>query len=434
MSTSVGLCPRLVRHRLAVQEGITVDSTQVDANLTDFPLLIDITDTDLDSDAQPNGDDILFTADDGTTKLDHEIESYSAGDLIAWVRVPSLSSSTDTVIYIYYGNATATNQENPTGVWDSSYVMVQHLEETSGTHNDSTSYGNDGSPQGSLNQNVDGKIGKADEFDGIDDSVSVSNSTSLQLNDHSMELWVKRGETGTGESMIIERRGSSIEANYFVSMNKHGNQELFPGFSDGTGWYSFDSNSGVMGDTNWHHIVYTFDSTSDTQKVYVDGVEEGSNTGVSVTPVTGGSQTLRIGQRYDGTTSFDGIIDEVRVSSSARSSGWVSASYANQNSPGTFYNVGNEQNSDGPLVSNEAPADLASTVPITLTQLSFDLKDYQSDLMDYSVTTSPDIGSDSASGVSDGNYTVSVSGLNYDTTYTWYVDVTDGTNVTHLRI
>ena len=39
----------------------------------------------------------------------------------------SLSNSADTVVYAYYGNAVATNQQNPTGVWDSNYKGVWHF-------------------------------------------------------------------------------------------------------------------------------------------------------------------------------------------------------------------------------------------------------------------------------------------------------------------
>ena len=87
--------------------------------------------------------DIFFTGDDGTTKLDHELVTYSAGDLIAWVRVPSLSSSVDTVVYMYYGNATPPANLDAAGVWDANYVIVQHLDENSGTHFDATGYLND---------------------------------------------------------------------------------------------------------------------------------------------------------------------------------------------------------------------------------------------------------------------------------------------------
>lgn len=67
-----------------------------------------------------NGGDILFTAGDGTTKLSHEIELYSNvnGDLVAWVKVPAVSSTTNTTIYMYYGNSTVVDQEDPQNVWD----------------------------------------------------------------------------------------------------------------------------------------------------------------------------------------------------------------------------------------------------------------------------------------------------------------------------
>ena len=109
---------------------IAVDSTKVDADLTAFPVLINVTDGDLALKAQDDGDDIAFTNEAGV-QLSHEIESYdnSAGHLVAWVNA-NLSSTIDTVLYMYYGNAGAFNQEDAAGVWDSNYMMVQHLEET----------------------------------------------------------------------------------------------------------------------------------------------------------------------------------------------------------------------------------------------------------------------------------------------------------------
>ena len=76
----------------------------------------------------PDGSDIVF-ADETMTKLDHEIEKYdnSTGELIAWVRVPLLSSSTDTDIHLYYGNPSSPDQSNKTGVWDANYLTVLHM-------------------------------------------------------------------------------------------------------------------------------------------------------------------------------------------------------------------------------------------------------------------------------------------------------------------
>jgi hypothetical protein len=125
---------------------LTIDASRVAGDLTNFPVLINTTDLDWKEDsqaipghvAQTDGGDIMFTAIDGITKLDHEIEKYdpATGELVAWVEVRSLSSTTNTDIYIYYGNTSLAeneNQWNSVGVWDSNFKMVQHLRETSGT-------------------------------------------------------------------------------------------------------------------------------------------------------------------------------------------------------------------------------------------------------------------------------------------------------------
>jgi MSHA biogenesis protein MshQ len=85
----------------------------VASDLVDFVVLINLTDADLAAKGQVYGDDIVFVDSDGQ-KLDHEIEYYNgtSGTLVAWVRIPSLSSTVDTTIYMYYGNADAFNQEN----------------------------------------------------------------------------------------------------------------------------------------------------------------------------------------------------------------------------------------------------------------------------------------------------------------------------------
>ncbi|NIO12218.1 MAG: DUF2341 domain-containing protein, partial [Deltaproteobacteria bacterium] len=74
------------------------------------------------------GWDIVFKSSDGHI-LDHEIEEYDGtnGVLVAWVRVPSVSKSASTVIYMYYGNiCILESQENVPGVWDADFKGVWH--------------------------------------------------------------------------------------------------------------------------------------------------------------------------------------------------------------------------------------------------------------------------------------------------------------------
>jgi hypothetical protein len=98
---------------------LTIDAAQVAGPLTDFPVFVGVTLPELATTAQADGDDIVFTAPDGVTRLDHHIESWNpaTGELAAWVRVPALGDTADTTLYLYAGNATAVDQQDPVGVW-----------------------------------------------------------------------------------------------------------------------------------------------------------------------------------------------------------------------------------------------------------------------------------------------------------------------------
>ena len=123
-------------------------ATGVDSDLTDFPALISFTDTDLIQTNESLGRDFAFTQSDGKTVISHEIEKFdnTTGEVIAWVRIPTLSATATTEMYIYYkGNTIGFNSPD---VWNDDYVLVWHLNQTStgtiGEFRDATSNGNDG--------------------------------------------------------------------------------------------------------------------------------------------------------------------------------------------------------------------------------------------------------------------------------------------------
>lgn len=85
--------------------------------------------------------------------------------------------------------------------------------------------------------------------------------------------------------------------------------------------------------------------------------------------------------------------------------------------------------SDGniaPSISSPTPTDNSQQESINLTQLSVSIEDPNGDLMSWNIETHPDIGQ--ASGTNTANTTISanISGLSYSTSYTWYVNITDG--------
>ena len=153
---------------------------------------------DLASNAQSDGDDIVFSDYTGN-QLHHEIEHYdnSMGQLVAWVNVSSLSSTEDTIIYMYYGYSSCINQQNPTGVWDDNYAGVWHLNEdpsaSSPQFSDATSNSNDGTSGGTMTSEdqLPGVSGNGIDFDGVDDHINVSDNPSLDITDEiTLEAWV----------------------------------------------------------------------------------------------------------------------------------------------------------------------------------------------------------------------------------------------------
>jgi len=94
---------------------ITIQNTNVDSDLNNFPLYVKIaSDSDIGSHAQADGDDIRFTLSNGTTAIPYEKEAFSINGGSAeghfWVKIPTISSGSETKIYIYYGNSVAANR------------------------------------------------------------------------------------------------------------------------------------------------------------------------------------------------------------------------------------------------------------------------------------------------------------------------------------
>ena len=120
------------------RRAITIAHTQVpNTDQLNFPVLISGTYAYLANTANggcvtnANGYDIVFTSDaSGNTPLPYERESYSAssGTVDLWVQVPVVSHTSDTVIYMFYGNSSVTSdQTNHSGTWDSNFKAVWHL-------------------------------------------------------------------------------------------------------------------------------------------------------------------------------------------------------------------------------------------------------------------------------------------------------------------
>jgi RHS repeat-associated protein len=330
----------------AHRKQIAINHAQVSgsSSLTNFPVLISLgSDSNLAASAQANGNDILFTAGDGLTKLNHEIEGYASsnGQLIAWVQVPSLSNSGDTVIFMYYGNASAANQQNPSGVWDINYAAVYHLAPNGGAlgAQDSTVAPSNGTVTSATS--AAGEIGWGGNFSGSSQYVDIGNPSKLQITgDLTIEAWVKPTDYSNYNG-IVSKSNRNLPGPYdWYLVKGSGVPVLYRGNGSVYAWVVA---TGAPAAGQWSHVAATMSGTAVAH--YLNGSANGSGT-LSTTIADAGTDAM-IASRNDLNTMFKGGMDEVRISNIARSAGWIATEYNNQSSPGTFFSIGGDQTFSG---------------------------------------------------------------------------------------
>lgn len=366
---------------------ITIDRADVGAagtsntTITDFPFLINVTDTDLRTTANggdvtdADGDDISFWAFDDATcggadtapcALHHEIEEYvaSTGELVVWVKIPSLNTNaatSDTEIYMYYGNSSVTSPlENPVGVWDSDFKGVWHLHDD---FEDSTSNNNDGTNSGSTN--AAGTVADGQDFDGTDDLVTTGSTELETANNFTISLWfnadatdfahhlVWQGESGgNGWGDIPPLQEMNLSLGDFPASNAAGvSSDNLLSFLLGDTDETHDTdvlalNTSFTDTTGFHHVLITVSdlSTSPSAEMFLDGVSVDTDTGTTTrTSRTDWDTALRFGRSDAVQRHFDGVLDEIRISTVVRSDDWAATECKNADDPAGSITVGSAE-------------------------------------------------------------------------------------------
>jgi hypothetical protein len=337
---------------------IIIDHTKVfGSDQLNFPVLINTTDSGLQAYAQSDGHDILFTDSTGTNKIPYEREQYtsSTGALVVWVKIANLSHTTDTFIYMYYGNSTAGDQQDSTGgVWDSNFIGVWHSEDASSTTiADSTANANTGTKYGIVKPiETPGKIGEAQSYNGVDNYIGVVPAGTL-TGSFTVSVWAKVPDNENSHTVIGTRNDgdNSFDFKFDTGHNIHGD------IGDGSEWMTTgaDVDTGIFSylTNTWYKITYAV--TGDGYSIYVNGIDvkDGTYDTPGVPMLFDLSHNLFIGQvgygipddnNNDSGEWFKGAIDEVRVSNIARSADWIKTEYNNEDNPSTFYRLGSQTN------------------------------------------------------------------------------------------
>lgn len=323
---------------------IVIDHTKVPNSLVNFPVLFDNTSADF-AEAQADGDDFMFLDSSNNTQFHHEIESFASNRLIAWVNVTYVSSVSDTVVWLYYGNAGCSNQQQVTSVW-SKYKIVQHLKDlTTSTTNDSTSNNYDGVKKAANNPvEAAGKIWKSEDFDNVDDSINVS-STVHGTGAKTITFWLY-SEVDT-DTQVFFGTGTGISSadNGWGARTNDGTTMVVWLGNGGTSGYFLDTAS-TLRHGCWQYWSIVYNGANLT--TWYNG------TGAVVDTTKSGSETapdknLCMGRSNNPSYYYvmNGNLDELRVMNGTRNVSWFGAEYNNQGSPSTFLSVGAEVNNPG---------------------------------------------------------------------------------------
>lgn len=325
---------------------LTIDHSQVPSTQSDFPVLVSFTDTTLKSFAnaghvtENNGYDIGFYSDSaGTTPLKWDMERYNpaTGEVVAWVKIASVSSVSDTVFYMFYGGSNVAKYVGDSvNVWTNSFTSVYHLGDgTNLSMVDSVNAHN------GVNHGATAAVGQI----GGGASFVAASSQYIDLGSFNMgsgvtlSCWVNATSFPNAFNTTIGRNNGTSQA--LIYAKSTGKLRMFVNATgnvlyDGTG-----TNTLVAG--TWYYLVLTYDGAAGLVgyvNAGVDGTAAANGAFNTVATLNGND----IGQDPGNANLFwNGVLDEVRISSAApRSANWITCEYNNQKTSSTFVTLGGE--------------------------------------------------------------------------------------------
>ncbi|MCE9603278.1 MAG: DUF2341 domain-containing protein [Planctomycetia bacterium] len=298
---------------LTTPEGANLPASAV---VEDFPLLVRLQRDSFDfAQAQPHGEDLRFATAAGLA-LPYQIENWDAerGEAAVWVRVPKIVGNAQQELRMFYGKADAKSESNGKAVFNDAngYVSTWHLGATVVDEVGTL-------PSKDVDTTiVPGMIGSGRHFagkQGIFCGDKIPNYPSGGSN-HSTEAWFRAerpNATIIGWGNEGGNRGSKIR----MLLRSPPHLHIDSDFSD------VDAPE-ILPLNEWVHVVHTY--SGGEGRIYLNGALAGSgNPKLDIkTPAR-----LWLGGWYHN-YDFLGDLDEVRVSSVARSADWIKLQYENQ--------------------------------------------------------------------------------------------------------
>lgn len=356
MLATIGILSSSYKASGGFSRSITFD--QPASDLSNFPVLFTGTYTYLKTVANggkvenANGYDITFYSDSGlTSPLDFERVFWSAttGDVEFWIRIPTLTSASATVIYISYGRTSITSdQQDAEGVWNTEYKGVWHLKDgTTLSLLDSTSNNNDGTNNGAVVGA--GQIDGAAEFAGAE-YVTVGDMTSIEGGSElTVSCWVRPSPILAARGFVVKRNSDETQDCFFMAARSGSASNLMVGVGLGVDESAITEVGGLLATDTWTYCTMVFNGAlsgdSNRLKLFTNGTQRTltfSSVGIVPATVPATTAVTTFAAHSDLAFFFIGRMDEIRIATSAKTDTWIATEYSNQNDPANFYTIGSE--------------------------------------------------------------------------------------------
>lgn len=159
----------------------------------------------------------------------------------------------------------------------------------------------------SLTYNADGAF----SFASTSNYASVGYNSEIDLvNTVTLEAWLKY--TTSTNTVCIEKSSNNTHYQFQIFASNQGSgiggDIVFMLQPNTSNWVTAGL---ALNDNQWHHVVGTYDRTTTTARIYVDGVLRNTNNAITTGPTTN-TQPLLIGSR-SGASGFGGTIPVVKI-------------------------------------------------------------------------------------------------------------------------
>ena len=338
------------------EKSITINTTETGANITEalhhFPLLVKLDSSNFDFANIVNESDIQFVKNSGDV-LPHEVEFFDAQTQTAniWVEIDTIYALAQTVIKLQWGMGNAQDESDALFSTTNGYSGVWHLNSVDDVENSASST--------VLGENfgataIEGIIGSAFNYENRTYTMLPAEAFSNLDQEVTISLW-QYGIDVPDEKYSTLFDARDTDTSYAHRLTVHlpwykrviDSPTIFWDAGDSAQNYSriFKAVDSTDHLDSWNHWTFTKNAETAEMSIFRNG--ELFHTEIGDTSSMSGIGIFKLGGILDpdsqnSLSSYNGYVDEFRVSHVVRSDAWIRMNYETQKNGSSVVTVGGE--------------------------------------------------------------------------------------------